>query len=155
MPKYRFCSTFDHLVFCLLVSATMLAMSLLLGEKVLLQFGNFLQPKWKFVLESPARHIAKWAWNRKLSLIHFFNDSSFSRTFPFCIASIGSTSGDHQKKFFFSVFERLKSEVASAIFQKPRIYPLEGVLCCFSDPIKTRLRIGGRLMQGISHPPDP
>ena len=51
-------------------------MSLLLGEKVLLQFGNFLQPKWKFVLESPARHIAKWAWNRKLSLIHFFNDSS-------------------------------------------------------------------------------
>ena len=73
----------------------------------------------------------------------------------FALPALGVPLETIKKSFFFSVFERLKSEVASAIFQKPRIYPLEGVLCCFSDPIKTRLRIGGRLMQGISHPPDP
>ena len=112
----------------------------------------------------PARHIAKWGKlarkevNRKLSLNHFFNDSTDALSTNFALPAY-SPSGETRKKVYQNyqgrslVFERLNRTISSLFSAlqtsfKSQILYWRGV----GDPIKTRLGKGGYSILGISRP---
>ena len=114
----------------------------------------------------PARHIAKWGKlarkevNRKLSLNHFFNDSTDALSTNFALPAY--SPGRPEKKFtkttkverrIFS-FWKIEQDHQLSLFGvahtsfKSQILYWRGV----GDPIKTRLGKGGYSILGISRP---